>query len=111
MLEKLKKLNRKSNIQKILNVLITLTLVLLLNVFAVYYATKMNLANPVIPKYFAFEIFAPNTAKGFILTVGLLIATILKFFKQNLIAIVICLIVITTYYFTNFDPNLTENQK
>ena len=111
MLEKLKEINRKSNVEKISNVLITLALLLLVNVFAVYYSTKLNLTNPLITKYLAFEIFAPYAVKGFILTLGLLIATSLKFFKQNLIAIVICLLVIALYYFTNFEPNFARYQK
>lgn len=111
MLEKLKEINRKSNIEKISNVLIILTFVYLLSVFCVYYKTKLNLVNPLIPKSLAFEIFDPYATKGFILTFGLLIGTSLKFFKQNLIAIVICIIVIVLYYFTSFEPNFTEYQK
>ena len=111
MLEKLKEINRKSIVEKTLNILIILVLLLLLNVFAVYYSTKLNLTNPLIPKYLAFEIFNPYATKGIILTFGLLIAITLKFFKQNLIAIIICFLVIALYYFTSFEPNFTEYQK
>lgn len=111
MIDNLREINRKSIIVKISNILITIVILLLLNVFAVYYSTKLNLTNPLIPKYLAFEIFAPYAVKGFILTLGLLIATSLKFFKQNLIAIVICLLVIVLYIFTAFEPNFAEYQK
>jgi hypothetical protein len=111
MLEKLKEINRKSRVEKISNVLILFIILLLLNIFAVYYSTKLNLDNPLIPQHLTFEIFDPYAVKGFILTFGLLIATSLKFFKQNLIAIVMCVLVIVLYYFTSFEPNFTEYKK
>ena len=110
-LEKLKEINQKRSVEKTSNVLILLVIILLLNIFAVYYSTKLNLTNPLIPKYLAFEIFDPYAAKGIILTFGILIATTLKFFKQNLITIIVCLVVIALYYFTSFEPNFTEYQK
>ena len=108
MLEKLKEINSKTSVVKISNVLIIIAILHLLNVFAVYYSTNLNVSNPLIPKCFAFEIFNPYAEKGFILTFGLLIASSLKFFKQNLIAILICFLVIALYYFTNFEPNFAH---
>lgn len=111
MLEKLKEINRKSNVEKVSSILIILALVHLLNVFAFYYKTKFNLENPLIPKYLAFELFEPYAVKGLILIIGLLIATLSKFLKQNLIAIIICTIAFVLYYLTSFEPNFTAYQK
>lgn len=110
MFEKLNLINRQKNIEIIASVLILVAIILLLNVFAVYYSTKLNLSNPLIPKCLAFEIFEPYALKGIILTIGLLIATILKLFKQHLIVILICLLIIALYYLTRFEANLTEYQ-
>ncbi|MEN9929508.1 MAG: hypothetical protein RLZZ231_1429, partial [Bacteroidota bacterium] len=59
MLEKLKEINRNISIEKTSNSLIMLALLHLLNIFAFYYKTKLNLINPLIPKYLAFELFEP----------------------------------------------------
>jgi type IV secretory pathway VirB3-like protein len=48
--------------------------------------------------------------KGTILSIGIVLATIFKIFKQNLFAIFICVIIIALYYLTSFDPNFTEYQ-
>jgi cell division protein FtsW (lipid II flippase) len=111
MLEKLKEINRKSSVGKSLNILILLLILHLIFIFTVYYSTKFNYNNPLIPKYLVFEVFAPFAEKGLIIAIGLLVIIPLKNFKQNLIAIVICLIVIALYYFTSFEPNFAEYQK
>lgn len=111
MFKKLKEINSKSSIEKISKVLIIVAILHLLNVFAVYYSTKLNLSNPLIPKYLAFEIFNPYAKKGFILTFGLLVATFAKFLKQNLIVITICILIIVLYYLTSFKPNFDEYPK
>ena len=105
MLEKLKEVNRNRSTEITAKILIVLTIFHLLSVFCVYYKTKLNITNPLIPKYLVYGIFEPYIPKGIILTIGLLIATILKFVKQNLIAIVVCLIVILAYHLTSFKPN------
>ena len=111
MFEKLNEINKIKNFEKIANAFLIILIFHLLFVFEKYYSTKFNLNNPLIPKYLAFEIFAPYAKKGLILTFGLLIAIVLKFLKQNLIIILICLFVIAVYYFTTFEPNFTEYQK
>ena len=111
MLEKLKEINRNASTEKAASGLIILALLHLINVFAFYYKTKLDLVNPLIPKDLAFELFEPYAVKGTILTIGLLIATFLKFFKQNLIVIIICFIAIALYHFTRFEPNFTAYQK
>ena len=111
MFEKLNEINKKKNFEKIANTFLIILIFHLLFVFAIYYSTKFNMSNPLIPKYLAFEIFAPYAEKGLIITFGLLIATILKFLNQHLIMILICLLVIAVYYFTSFEPNFTAYQK
>lgn len=108
MLEKLKEINRINSIEKTSKVLILIVIFHLLRVFAVYYETKLHLSNPLIPKYLAFEIFNPYAEKGFILTLGLLFAITLKFFKQNFIVMVVCFVIIIFYHLTTFKPNFTE---
>lgn len=111
MLEKLKEINRNVSTKKAASGLTILALLHLINVFAFYYKTKLNLANPLIPKYLAFELFEPYAVKGIILTIGILIATFLKLFKQNLLVILVCTLIIALYYFTSFQPNFAEYQK
>ena len=111
MLEKLKEINRNVSTEKTASGLIILALLHLINVFAFYYKTKLEIVNPLIPKYLAYELFEPYAVKGIILTIGILVATLLKFFKQNLLVILVCAIIIALYYFTSFEPNFTEYQK
>jgi hypothetical protein len=111
MFEKLQVINSKKSIERISNIFLIFLIFHLLFVFAVYNSTKFNFNNPLLPKYLAFEVFAPYAEKGLIISFGLLITTILKFFKQNLFIIIICLIIILVYYFTGFEPNFTEYKK
>lgn len=111
MLEKLKEINNKKSIIRTSNCVIILLLLHLLFIFMIYGSTNLIYNNPLIPKHLAFEIFAPYAQKGFIITAGLLIAMPLKFFKQNLFAVIICLVLIALYYLTNFKPNFAEYQK
>ena len=105
MLEKLKEVNRNRSTEITAKVLIVLTILYLLSIFCVYFQTKLNLTNPLIPKYLITGIFDPYATKGIILTIGLLVATILQFFKQNLITILVCVIALTLYYITTFEAN------
>jgi hypothetical protein len=111
MLEKLKEINRNVSTEKAASGLTILALLHLINVFTFYYKTKLNLANPLIPKYLAFELFEPYAVKGIILTIGILIATFLKLFKQNLLVILVCILIIAFYYLTSFEPSFAEYQK
>ena len=109
--EKLKEINNKKSIIRTSNCLIIILILHLLFIYLIYCTTKLNYRNPLIPKYLAFEVFAPYAQKGFIITAGLLIVMPLKFFKQNLFAIIICLVLIGLYYLTSFEPNFAEYQK
>jgi uncharacterized membrane protein len=111
MFNKLNEINKKKNIEKIANAFMLILIFHLLFIFTIYYSTKFNFQNPLIPKYLAFEVFAPYAQKGLIITLGLLIVTILKFLRQNLIIILICLLIIAIYYLTSFEPNFAEYQK
>lgn len=110
MFKKLKEINQKNNIERISGILVIVAMILLLNVFTVYYKTKLNLTNPLIPKYLIDGVFAPYALKGIILSCGILAATILKFFRQNLAAIIFCAIAIILYYFTSFEPDFSDYQ-
>lgn len=108
---KIKELNNSENLEKASKILILISIFLLITIFAKYYQTKMNLQNPLIPKYLAFEIFNPYSQKGFILTVGLFFSLSAKFLKQNIISVIICIIIIAIYFLTSFEPNFTEYNK
>lgn len=108
MMTKIKELNASENLEKSSKILILISIFLLITIFAKYYQTKMNLQNPLIPKYLAFEIFNPYSQKGFVLTVGLFFSLSAKFLKQNLISVIICIIIIAIYFLTSFEPNFTE---
>lgn len=111
MLKKLIIINNKNSIIRTSNCLIIILILHLLFIFLIYCSVKLSYSNPLIPKYLAFEVFAPYAQKGLMITAGLLIVMPLKFFKQNLFAIIICLAVIAFYYLTNFEPNFAEYQK
>ena len=111
MFENLNEINNKKSIIRIANLLILILIFHVLYVFSIYYSTKFSLTNPLIPKELAFEIFYPYSKKGVILTFGLLVVNILKLFKQNTIVILICLIILITYYFTSFQPDFSEYPK
>ena len=70
MLEKLKEINRNVSVEKTSSGLIILAFFYLLSVFAYYYKTKLEIVNPLIPKYLAYELFEPFAFKGTILTIG-----------------------------------------
>ena len=74
---------------------------ILVSIFAKFYQIKFNLDNPLIPKDLIALAFEPYAKKGVILSTGLLIVITLKFFKQNLFAIIVSLIFISIYLFTN----------
>jgi hypothetical protein len=109
--QKLKEFNHNKRISQISNCLVIILILHLLFIFMIYCTVKLSYRNPLIPKYLAFEVFAPYAEKGLIITIGLLIVMPLKFFKQNLLTIIICLILIALYYFTSFEPDFTEYQK
>lgn len=111
MLEKLNAINNQKRVARISNCLIILLILHLLFIYLIYCTTKLSYRNPLIPKYLAFEVFAPYAEKGLIITAGLLMVMPLKFFKQNLFAIIICLVLIGLYYLTSFEPNFAEYQK
>lgn len=111
MLEKLNLLNNKKQTIILANALILLLIFHLLYIFSVYYSTKFNFNNPLIPKYLAFEVFAPFAKKGLFITLGLLLILPLKFFKQNFFVAVLCIITFVIYYLTSFEPDFSEFQK
>lgn len=77
---------------------------LILSTFAQFISLKLNLKNPLIPQEFISDLFTPYADVGFVLSTGLMLILILKFFKQNLIVIIGALILIGIYYLTDFSP-------
>lgn len=111
MLEKLNSLNNKKQVEVVSNILIMVLIFHLIYIFKVYYATKFNFSNPLIPKYLAFEVFAPFAQKGLSTTLGLVLIMPLKFFKQNFIVVLISLLILAIYYATSFEPDFSQFQK
>ena len=74
---------------------------ILVSIFAKFYQIKFNLDNPLIPKDLIVLAFEPYAKKGVIVSCGLLIVLTLKFLKQNLFVIIVSLILISIYLFTN----------
>lgn len=109
--KQLNEINKNIRVNRISNCLIVILILHLIFIFLIYCSVKLSYRNPLIPKYLAFEVFAPYAEKGLIITIGLLIVMPLKFFKQNLLVIIMCSIVIALYYFTSFEPDFTEYQK
>lgn len=108
MKKKIIELNKSNKIDKISIGIILVINLFLVSIFAQYYSTKLNLTNPLIPKYLAFEIFEPYALKGFITSIGLLFTLILRFLKQNLFSLIIGIIIICIYIFTNSIPDYSQ---
>lgn len=111
MLEKLNSLNNIKKIELASNVLIILLIFHLLYIFTVFYSTKLNLENPLIPQQILIAVFAPFAQKGIFITLGLLLILPLKFFKQNFFVVVLCIITFAIYYLTSFEADFSEFQK
>lgn len=110
MIKKLNEINKSPKVETISKILILVVTFLLITILAIYFSTKMSFANPFIPKYLAFEVFYPYAQKGFILSIGLFFALISKFVNQNLITLIICVIIISIYFLTSFEPDFTKYQ-
>ena len=63
----------------------------------------MNLKNPLISQELISDLFTPYADVGFILSIGLMLILVLKFFKQNLIVIIGALILIGFYYLADYN--------
>ncbi|PKP14598.1 MAG: hypothetical protein CVU07_14055 [Bacteroidetes bacterium HGW-Bacteroidetes-23] len=111
MLEKLNSFNNKKQTIILANALILLLIFHLLYIFAVFYSTKFNFSNPLIPQEIVIEVFAPFAQKGIFITLGLLLILPLKFFKQNFFVVVLSIITFAIYYLTSFQPDFSEFQK
>ena len=81
-------LNDKKTI-KILSIATILYInVLLIFIFAAYFRNKMNLTNPLIPKNLVDLSFEKYALKGLILSCGLPVLFLLKFWKKNFAVVV-----------------------
>lgn len=95
------KLNQSRRIKILTNVGIALIILFAIASFAQYYSLKLNFVNPLLPEYL-FEIYAwPLLRKGIILLVALIVIFILKYFKRNLFAFSVAILIIAYYIFSD----------
>ena len=81
---------------------IALILFFIIVTFAQYYSIKLNLTNPLIPKTLVQMIFENYMKKAITLFIGLLLILILTFYKKNVIAFALSVIIIGYYIISNF---------
>lgn len=62
-----------------------LTNLMLIATFLKYYSLKGSMKNPLIPEYLPLYAYEPYISKGLTLAIGLLVFTILKTLKQDLL--------------------------
>ncbi|MBD0725924.1 hypothetical protein B6A10_12105 [Flavobacterium sp. L1I52] len=98
---KIEKYNQSKTIKITTCIFVILILVFIISTFARYYSTKLNLTNPLIPKYLVEMSIRPFLKKGIILISGLFGVLALSFLKKNLLAFILGLIVITYFIFSN----------
>ena len=99
-LMKLQKLNQSKG-ASIGSVCVILYLnLLLVLIFIQYFQNKAALNNPLIPREIVDVTFEQNARKGLILSIGFIVILLLKFTKQNFLAILAWIIVIAIYNFT-----------
>ena len=62
---------------------------------------KLKMNNPLIPEYLIKMATTPYLKKGIILTLGLIIIFISKFYKKNLLAFSVLILLIIYFIFSN----------
>ncbi len=95
------KYNQATTIKVATYICIALILLIATVTFSQYYSMKLNLINPLIPKDLVQKLVKPYLIKGIILLSGLAIIIVSTFYKQNLIALVLAILLITYYIFSN----------
>lgn len=83
------------------NIVIILILLLILSSFCQYYSMKLNFKNPLIPEKLIEIATKPFLNKAITLSVGIIIMVIMKYFKRNLFALCIGILLIVYYVFSN----------
>ncbi len=95
------KLDQSKKIQISSNVAIVLLLLFVLASFCQYYSMKLNFTNPLIPEKLIEIATKPFLDKAMILSVGIIVMVIMKFFKRNFFALCIGLLLIAYSIFSN----------
>ena len=98
---KFEKYNQSKTITISTYVCVALLLLFVVATFAQYYSTKLNLTNPLIPEYLVQMSIKPYLIKGAILISGLLGIFVLNFYKKNMLAFALAILLITYYIFFN----------
>lgn len=95
---KLSQINNNKIIKILSIVCILYVNILFISIFAQYFYLNMSLDNPLIAKEQIIKLFNPYAEFGFKLSFAFPIILILKFIKQNLLAVLVSLIFIVLYY-------------
>lgn len=97
----LNKLNESKIIKIAIICATSLISLFIIATFAKYYSIKLNFTNPLIPESLVEAVQLPYLIKGMILLCGTIVIFILRRFKQNLYALLIAILLITYYVFSN----------
>lgn len=98
---KFEKYNQSKKIKVATYISIVIILFFLLITYLRYNSTKLNLTNPLIPEYLVEISIKPFIIKGIILISGLLGIIILNYFKRNLFALILAIVIIMNFLFSN----------
>jgi|SRR5690606_12527793 len=98
---RIEKYNESKAIKGIIYACISLVILFAGATFAQYYSTKLNLTNPLIPEDLVQMSLKPYLIKGIILVSGLVGVFALTFYKRNILALVLAIILIVYYLFSN----------
>ena len=80
---------------------VAMILLFVVATFAQYYSLKSNLTNPLIPQDLVVMSTKPYLIKGALLISGLLGVLALSFYKKNILALALAMIIILYYIFSN----------
>jgi hypothetical protein len=95
------KINESKIIKIFINCALCLIMLFLIATFAQFYSIKLNFTNPLIPESLVKIFLEPYLIKGIILTTGIIGVFTLKYFKYNLLALILSIILIVYYIFSN----------
>ena len=95
------KLDQSKKIQISSNVIIALLLLFVLASLCQYYSMKLNFTNPLFPEKLIEVATKPFLNKAIILSNGIIVIAILKYFKRNFFALCIGILLVGYYIFSN----------
>ena len=91
-------LNKKREIKTISLIVLIFMIILILSALSEILSNNLNLDNPLISKELKLEMNAPYRTYFLISTITLILVLILRFLKQNLIALILGIVMIGIYY-------------